>query len=178
MYMILDALVKLLAPVLCFTTEEIWSMMPHKKGDDMESVLFNEFPVFNDAYVNADIEEKFDKILKVRADVSKALEMARNDKVIGHSLNANVELYATGELYTFLKGIEDELSTIFIVSKASITEGDMADATFTGEEYPELKVKVSQAPGEKCERCWMFSETVGENSAHPTLCSRCASVIE
>ncbi len=178
MYMILDALVKLLAPVLCFTTEEIWSMMPHKKGDDMESVLFNDFPVFNDAYVNADIEEKFDKILKVRADVSKALEMARNEKVIGHSLNANVELYATGELYTFLKSIEDELSTIFIVSKASIEEGDIADATFVGEEYPELKVKVSQAPGEKCERCWMYSETVGENNAHPTLCSRCASVIE
>ncbi len=178
MYMILDALVKLLAPVLCFTTEEIWSMMPHKKADDLESVMFNDFPVYNEAYVNADMEAKFDKILKIRTDVSKALEMARNDKVIGHSLNANVELYTSGELYTFLKEIEDELSTIFIVSKASITEGDISDATFTGEEYPELKIKVSQAPGEKCERCWMFSETVGENSAHPTLCSRCASVIE
>ncbi len=178
MYMILDALVKLLAPVLCFTTEEIWSMMPHKKGDDMESVTFNDFPVYNTAFENAAIEEKFDKMLKVRADVSKALEMARNDKVIGHSLNANVELYATGELYSFLKASEDELSTIFIVSKASVTEGDVADATFTGEENPELKIKVSQLPRENCQTRWMYSEPVGENSAHPTLCSRCASVIE
>ena len=177
MYIVLDALVKLLAPVLCFTTEEIWASMPHKAGDDTESVMFNDLPSVNDEYNNKEIEEKYDLLLSIRSDVSKALEMARNNKVIGHSLNANVKLYATGNLFKFLNKNEADLVTTFIVSDAQVTEGENKDA-FKGEANENLYVEVTQAEGEKCERCWMYSKTVGEDSEHKTLCARCANVVK
>ena len=177
MFIILDSLVRLLAPVLCFTTEEIWNAMPHKKGDDKECVLFNDLPGVNREYENKEIEEKFDKFIDIRADVSKALELARNEKVIGHSLNAHVKLYATGKLYDFLKENEADLVTVFIVSDVSVINGENKEA-YKGEQTENLYVEVSQAEGEKCERCWMYSKTVGTDSDHPTLCKRCADVVK
>ncbi len=177
MYIILDSLVRLLAPVLCFTSEEIWQSMPHKASDDKYAVVFNDMPKTNDKYDNDALNDKYEFIKKIRADVSKALEIARKDKVIGHSLNAKVELFADGKLYDFLKECEKDLVTIFIVSDAAVTKGDCVDA-YIGEEAEGLKVKVSQAEGEKCERCWMYSKTVGTDTEHPRLCKRCADVVK
>ena len=178
MYLILDSLVRLLSPVLCFTSEEIWQAMPHKAGDDTYSVLFNDMPVKNDLYNDEKLDEKYELIRKIRADVSKALEIARKDKVIGHSLNAKVELYAEGKLYDFLKENEKDLITLFIVSDAEVVCGASDETAFAGEDTEGLKIKVSQAPGEKCERCWMYSTTVGEDKEHTKLCARCADVIK
>ncbi len=180
MYEILDALVKLLAPVLSFTTEEIWQFMPHKSSDNRESVLFNDMPSVNEAYNDVSLDEKWSKILDIRADVSKALELARANKTIGHSLNALVSIYADSDNYTFLKTIEENLSTIFIVSAVELkTLEELTNVdVYAGEEVEGIKIAVAQAPGEKCERCWIFSETVGDNGEHPTLCDRCASVIK
>ena len=178
MYIILDSLVRLLSPVLCFTSEEIWQAMPHKAGDDTYSVLFNDMPVKNDLYADEKLNEKYELIRKIRADVSKALEIARKDKVIGHSLNAKVELYAEGKLYDFLKENEKDLITLFIVSDAEVVCGASDETAFAGEDTEGLKIKVSQAPGEKCERCWMYSTTVGEDKEHTKLCARCADVIK
>ena len=178
MYIILDSLVRLLSPVLCFTSEEIWQAMPHKAGDDTYSVLFNDMPVKNDLYNDEKLDEKYELIRKIRADVSKALEIARKDKVIGHSLNAKVELYAEGKLYDFLKENEKDLITLFIVSDAEVVCGASDETAFAGEDTEGLKIKVSQAPGEKCERCWMYSTTVGEDKEHTKLCARCADVIK
>ena len=103
------------------------------------------------------------------------MESARNEKIIGHSLNAKVEISAEGELYKFFKENEDELKTVFITSDAVVLEGksDGAKGDETG-----AYIKISVSEGEKCERCWMYSKTVGEDKEHPTLCKRCADVVK
>ena len=175
MYKILDSLVKLLAPVLCFTTEEIWNAMPHSEKDSKKHVMFAGMPKVCEEYDNAALAEKYDKLIAVKNDVSKALESARNEKIIGHSLNAKVEISAEGEFYKFLKENEDELKTVFITSDAVVSEGkiDGAKGDETG-----AYIKISVSEGEKCERCWMYSKTVGEDKEHPTLCKRCADVVK
>lgn len=165
MYIILDTLTRLLAPVLVFTAEEIWKYLPHRKEDNPESVMLNDWPKVNPAYENKELEVKWDKLLEVRDAVLKALEEARNQKLIGQSLQANVILKAKGELLEFLKENEDLLPLVFITSQVEIKEGDA-----------ELEVEVALAEGEKCERCWIYSDTVGKDDEHPTLCARCNEV--
>ncbi|HEX2926246.1 MAG TPA: isoleucine--tRNA ligase [Ruminiclostridium sp.] len=178
MYEILHNLVRMLTPVLAFTTEEIWQYMPHKADDDTQSVQLNSWPQVNEEYVDAALSEKWDKIFELRSDVSKALEIARANKTIGHSLNAKVTLYADGENLDFVKSIENELVTIFIVSAVEIKNtAEAPENAQKGEEMPGIKVFVEQAPGDKCERCWMYSEYVGKDDKHPTLCKRCADVV-
>lgn len=178
MYEILQSLVRMLTPVLAFTTEEIWQYMPHRAEDDIESIQLNSWPQVNEMYLDTQLAEKWEKIFELRSDVSKALEIARANKTIGHSLNAKVTLYADGENLEFIKSIESDLVTVFIVSAVEIKNlADAPAAAQNGEEMPEIKVSVEQAPGDKCERCWMFSEFVGEDEKHPTLCKRCADVV-
>jgi isoleucyl-tRNA synthetase len=179
MYEILQALVRMLTPVLAFTTEEIWQFMPHRASDDLESVQLNDWPEVNEKYLDTKLAEKWDRILALRSDVAKQLENARANKTIGHSLNAKITLFADGEDYEFIKSIEGDLVTIFIVSDAKIKKlSDASAEAQKGEEMPNVKVAVEQAPGEKCERCWMYSEYVGKDEKHPTLCKRCAEVVE
>jgi len=180
MYKTLTALVKMIAPVLSFTADEIWKYMPHTSDETLESVLLADWPQVLEEYVDAELEKRWDNILEIRGEVSKALELARNNKVIGHSLNAKVEIYAEGETYKFLNEVRDFLQTVFIVSMVELNEGikDGVEYTYTSEENKELAVVVSVAPGEKCERCWVYSETVGKDSEHPTLCSRCVGVLK
>ena len=179
MYEILQSLVRMLTPVLAFTTEEIWQFMPHRDGDDVESVQLNNWPEVNEKYLDTALAEKWDKILALRSDVSKALEIARTSKTIGHSLNAKVTIYADGSDYDFIKSIEEDLVTIFIVSGAEVKKLQEApEGAMNGEEMTAIKISVEQAPGEKCERCWMFSEYVGKDEKHPTLCKRCAEVVD
>ena len=179
MYEILNGLVKLLAPILAFTTEEIWQFMPHKADDNMQSVLFNDIPKTNDEYMDDALAEKWDKILDIRTDVSKALELARANKTIGHSLNACVTIYAKKEQYDFLKAIEEDLDTIFIVSSLKLESSEqLGDKDAYAGEETGIKITISEAHGQKCERCWIYSETVGQHAEHATLCSRCAQVVE
>lgn len=175
MYLILDAVTRLLAPILAYTTEEIWSFMPHLASHDTESVLFNRMPEYNEAYVDAAMAEKWDKIIAIRADVLKALEEARAAKVIGQSLAADITIYADETTKAFLEGIQNELATIFIVSRVALK--DMADADSKAVAGELVKTMVAPAAGEKCERCWIYEDTIGQDSAHPTLCARCAGVV-
>ncbi|WP_027627823.1 isoleucine--tRNA ligase [Ruminiclostridium cellobioparum] len=179
MYEILQALVRMLTPVLAFTTEEIWQFMPHRAGDDIESIQFNSWPEVNEKYIDTALAEKWDRILALRSDVSKALEVSRANKIIGHSLNAKVTIFADGADYDFVKSIEAELVTIFIISDVELKKLQEAPAEVqNGEEMPGIKIAVEQATGEKCERCWMYSEYVGKDEKHPTLCRRCSEVID
>lgn len=173
LYKILDSLTLLLTPILAFTADEIWKFMPHDKSRNPESPLFNEIPTAD--FINADSSfmDKWDKIHKVRVDVQKALEIARNDKKIGKSLEAHIVLGAEGELYDFLKSVETALPEIFITSGVTVTNEKQA---FDGE-VEGLSVGVEPAKGEKCERCWKFSETVGCDENHPHLCAHCAAVL-
>ncbi len=123
-------------------------------------------------YSNAALEARYEQLLAVRADVSKALELARNDKMIGQSLEARVLIEApAGEWRQLLEDYRDELATLFIVSQAKLTDGLVNFVT--GEEVAGLKVRVEPAAGKKCDRCWTYAETVGENAAHPCICRRC-----
>jgi len=178
LYIILDTLVKLMAPVLAFTSEEIWWHMKHDRNNNFESVQLADWPQVKEEYDNPYIIEKWEKLFDMRKDISKALEIARSEKKIGHSLDAQVDIYPSSELYEFFKGFED-LQYVFIVSKVVLHDPQEAapENAYVSEDY-DLKITVTRAPGEKCERCWMYSETVGTIKEHPTICARCASHIE
>lgn len=170
MFIILDALVKLLAPVLVFTAEEIWQFMPHFAADDTASVMFSSIPSVDEKYNNAALAEKWDKIIAVRNDVNKALEPARNAKIIGKSLDAEVVVYASGDMLEFLKAIEPELAEIFITSRAEVSSDTAPQDAFSGET---VKVSVKASEFEKCGRCWVHSETVGTIEGFDGICADC-----
>lgn len=173
LYKILDSLTLLLTPILAFTADEIWKFMPHDKSKNPESPLFNDIPQPDFIKTDDGFMEKWDKIHKIRVDVQKALEIARNEKKIGKSLEARIVLGADGELYDFLKSVETALPEIFITSDVEVVQEKQA---FTGD-VEGLTIGVEGAKGEKCERCWKFSETVGKDAKHPQLCAHCAAVL-
>ena len=170
-YKVLDTLTRLVAPILAFTSEEIWQFMPHAKSHDTTSVLFNDMPSSVGNY-DEEFMAYWEKIHKIRDDVKKALENARNQKIIGASLDAHLILTASGEMLDFIKSVPN-LKDVFIVSSLEISEGDSGE--FKGEE--DLYVTVKAATGKKCARCWTYSDSVGQNSEHPEICDRCARVI-
>ena len=166
MYEILSGLVRIIAPMTVYTAEEIWKYMPHKNGENTESIMLEYWPKVNEKYENKELEEKWNKIIAIKEEASKALEMARAEKVIGHSLNAKVTINADKENYDFLKDKEELLQEVFIVSAVEVKESN------------ELKIDVTPAEGEKCERCWMYSTTVGEDKENPTICHRCSEALK
>lgn len=172
-YMILDALTRMLAPILAFTAEEIWSFMPHKKTDDSESVLFNEMYKSAPAEVDDSFIAMWNTVYAVRSDVSKALEIKRSANEIGKSLEAKVLIYCTDEIKAILAPITGELAELFICSQVEFATGK---GEFSGD-MEGLSVTVVKAQGEKCERCWIYSETVGKNTEHSSLCNRCSQAI-
>ncbi len=177
MYKILDSLVKMLAPVLAFTSEEIWASMPHTSSDKKDYVILNDMPKPTPELYDDVFESKWDRLMLVKADVSKALEEARGAKVIGKSLGAEVKIYADGSYYELLKEMEKDLFTYFITSGAEVKPlAEAGDDIASGETG--IKVAVSVASDDECERCWIHSKTVGEDATHPTLCARCASVLK
>jgi isoleucyl-tRNA synthetase len=173
MFRIVDALTRLIAPVLSFTADEIWENLPGKRE---ESVHLAGFPRFEAQLLSEALEARYEKLLKVRADVAKALELARNNKAIGSSLEARVLIEApAGEWRQLLEEYQDELATLFIVSQAVLADG--LDDFVSGEEVAGLKIRVESAAGVKCDRCWTYAETVGENAAHPCICRRCVEAL-
>nr|MDU2066319.1 class I tRNA ligase family protein [Sporomusaceae bacterium] len=177
MYEIMVSLLTMLAPVLSFTAEEVWRYVP--KTEDMpESIQMTTWPTAKPEYIDNALAEKWDAILALRSEITKGLEAARRAKTIGHSLDAAITIYAKGDAYKVLESCGADLAGILIVSKVSVEEGDTTDeAAFVSAEA-DLKMVVAAATGEKCERCWIYSDSVGESADHPTLCSRCASVVK
>jgi isoleucyl-tRNA synthetase len=166
LYLILDTMTKLFAPILAFTCDEIWQAMPHRDGDDSRNVVLNEMnQPFADYALDAETMAKWDKIIAVRTAVNGALETARNEKKIGKSLEAQVAVTVPAEDAVLAQMNEEELADLFIVSQAHVTVGEG------------LSVAVSLAEGHKCERCWKNHVKVGTNAKHPTLCPRCAAVV-
>ncbi|TDT71390.1 isoleucyl-tRNA synthetase [Hypnocyclicus thermotrophus] len=174
MYEILMALVKMISPVLSFTAEEIWRNIP-ENVKDTESVILSSWFELNENYINNELEEKWDKIIKLRQEVNKELEKARQDKVIGHSLNAHVMLFSNSPEYKeFLEKVYPMLEEIFIVSK--VTLEDIIDKN-ENSEIEGLFINIKHADGEKCERCWKFSTELGTHKEHPNICPRCTEVL-
>ncbi len=175
---ILNALVRLLAPILVFTTDEIWSYIPgNKEGSDIQ---IEEMPRVKEEWPDNSLEDKWARIIDLRYDITKVLELARQEKLINHSLTAKVDLYVDDPaLSSFLKKI-DNLAEIVIVSNLVIHQpGEkVPQSAQKGENFEDIQIAVSSALGSKCERCWMYSEHVGENPEHPELCPRCLDVIK
>ena len=171
MYIILDSLVKILAPLTSFTAEEIWKYMPKTAKENVESVMLTIYPEVNNKYNDETLRKKWEKIVDIKEIVSKKLEEARAAKEIGHSLNAKVTLYAEGDLYKFMKENLELLQAVFIVSGLEIQENQRSNEE-------KLGVKIEQAEGKKCERCWMYSKTVGEDQENPTICHKCSKALK
>jgi len=162
-FTILDGLVRLAAPIISFTSDEIWQQMPAWEGKE-SSVHVAHFPE-QSAGGEDKLVERWSRLRELREAVLKALEAARDAKVIGQSLEARVVLQIPAALRGLVDRYSSELTQLFIVSAVRIEEGD------------ELKVSIEKAPGVKCERCWVWSPAVGDDTEFPTVCERCAAAL-
>jgi isoleucyl-tRNA synthetase len=178
LYEILDGMLRLMSPILCFTAAEAWeSLYALSDASSLaESVFFAEFPGAGSEKEDAGMEQRWGQLIRLRSEITKALEIARRDKIIGHPLEAEVQLQVGGELAAFVVRERQALQEISIVSALRIVEGPIEGA-FLSEELEGLAIKVVQAPGSKCERCWTRSATVGQFPDHPEICDRCHSVV-
>jgi isoleucyl-tRNA synthetase len=198
---ILDNMVRLMAPILVFTAEEIWA---HTHGSDVRpaSVHLTQLPEVNEDFLDNKLAERWESILLLRGEVSKALEEARGQKIIGHALDAAVTLSIPEELSAVVKPNADELRTVFIVSRVNISTEEGLPArlasphaspererwragesvagrsdAYQSTRIPGLAIRIDPAPGEKCERCWIHDPSVGVDAIHKTICARCVKVL-
>jgi isoleucyl-tRNA synthetase len=175
-----SALVRLAAPILVFTTEEIWKFLP-KAQSEPDSVHMSLFPE-SDALasgIDKSAAEEWQRLAQVRAAVLVALEQARAAKTIGGGLEAKVHLHASAELAGLQKLLEERqsvLPVLFIVSQVVIDSG-ASEGALQSEVLPGLSIKIEHADGKKCERCWNYSIHVGENARYPTVCERCTEAL-
>ncbi|MBW7981499.1 isoleucine--tRNA ligase [Enterobacillus tribolii] len=175
LYHIAEALVRWMAPIMSFTADEIWGYLPGERAqyvftEEWYDGLFGLSPTeaLNDAFWN--------DLLKVRGEVNKVIEQARNEKRVGSSLEAGVTLYAEEALRTQLTSLQDELRFVLITSQAKVDTLEHAPADAVQSELLRgLKVGLSKAEGEKCPRCWHYSTEIGQDAAHPALCPRCVT---
>jgi isoleucyl-tRNA synthetase len=184
LYKILVSLTKMMAPVLSFTAEEIWSFIP---GNKKESVFLAGFPDMEPEFLNKDLEKKWADLLKIRDEVNKALEIKRQGKFIGNSLEAKVNIYTDEEGYEILADYASFLPAFFIVSAVELfkntkplgidTEASGQEESYKSPEINNMAIMVKKAPGQKCSRCWNWSESVGMNKDFDELCGRCCEVL-
>jgi isoleucyl-tRNA synthetase len=194
LYRIADALVRAVAPVLCFTAEEVWSHLPavtalaERRQAETAGTAGREASVHLAKFTNPDDlragipvqyvkrMENWPRLMAVRNEVLKALEVARQEKFIRSPLEARVRLAADGDLRTLLESYRAELASLFIVSQVELEPDSMAGAPESG--LPGLKVRIEKAAGQKCARCWNYSERVGEDPRYPTVCERCSAALK
>jgi len=169
MFLLLEGITRLMAPVLSFTADEVWSYLP-RRGGEAGSVHLAEFPQVDETVLDEALGERWERLLGVRDEVLKVLEAARQRKLIGNALEAKVEILAGHALLPFLRGYAKDLPTIFIVSAVDLKPAPAGS--------PELSVVVHRAPGKKCERCWVYRESVGQSAEYPTVCDRCVAVLK
>jgi isoleucyl-tRNA synthetase len=184
LHRILNVLVHLLAPILSFTAEEIWTYMEAK--DRLSgSIFLSQMPQADPTMLDRELADRWDRIFKERAEVLKALEEARTKGIIGHSLDAKVVLVSqnggpNSTLGNLIKAEKSKMQDVLIVSQADISESvtsDSASVSWYQTELLNCQIAVSKAEGLKCERCWKYDTEVGSDASHPTVCPRCAAVL-
>ncbi|GAB4542330.1 MAG: isoleucine--tRNA ligase [Thermodesulfovibrionia bacterium] len=176
LYNILITLTKLIAPILSFTAEEIWRQV--KIQDMEESVFLSGFPQVDQEFLDIEIEKRWERLIEIRDEVNKALEIKRKEKFIGNSLEAKVTLYVNGDMHNLLEGYSDFLPTLFIVSSAKVISGaSIPDGAYRSDEIDNLFILVERAEGKRCERCWNWSVNVGKFPDYPDVCERCHGVL-
>jgi isoleucyl-tRNA synthetase len=177
MYTILDAISRMMAPILIVTAEEIWNYMPQEK-EKAVSIHMLDFPEINSGWIDPELAEKWERLLEIRGEVNKALEEARAQKQIGHPLDAALTIACDQDTYEMLHPYADDLRSIFIVSKVSLEKDKPLENAFQGQALEGTSIMVGPATDEKCQRCWIHDSSVGDDPAHPALCNRCKTVID
>jgi isoleucyl-tRNA synthetase len=174
---------RLMAPVLSFTAEEVWqSIRQSTKGKEHGSqtidgsVFLTTFPEVDERYVDCELEMRWNDLFILRNEVNKALEVKRAEKFIGNSLEAKVILYLPDKYNVLITAYEDLLPTFFIVSAVEITN-TVIEGSYKSAEVQGLEITVERAAGNKCQRCWNWSELVGTFADAPEICERCYKVI-
>jgi isoleucyl-tRNA synthetase len=172
MYLLLHKMTRLLAPILTFTAEEIWAAMPDYEGKEA-SVHLTQLPEATPACVDPALMERWKTMLGLRMEISKAIEVARQNKTIGHSLDAFVEIAPPEDLRSLLETYRQEMRSLLIVSGIDIVGEDAILQPYDSSEITGLKIGVTKAPGQKCGRCWIYSPSVGADPLQPDVCERC-----
>jgi isoleucyl-tRNA synthetase len=172
LFSILSGLTRLIAPILSFTAEEIWDYMPAFAGKE-SSVHLEDMPVADMTLKDDKLAGKWERIISLRQEVSKAMEQARRDKVIGHPLDAVIRLSADGETLDFLESVKAFLKDVFIVSEVELEKG--TGPFIESESFNQLGISVAKSTGTKCPRCWNYSHDIGNDPKHQEVCARCAS---
>jgi isoleucyl-tRNA synthetase len=171
-----ETIARLMAPILPFTADEIWQYMPAANGDG-SSIHMALLPEVNTAYIDDALAARWEYLLSVRGEVTKKLEEARTQKLIGHPLDASVTISADGDAYDALQPYVDELRSFLIVSQATLLKDVAVKGPAEGSEVAGVRIQVEAAAGEKCERCWMHETSVGSNKEQPTVCRRCQDAL-
>ncbi len=172
MLTLLETMVRLLAPILTFTAEEVWLALPGWP-DKAASVHLTRFPEVNASWLDPKLADTWKTLVGVKSEAAKAIETARQGKIVGHSLDASVTIGAPGDLRTLLEAHREDLRSLLIVSAVDIVDAAGIGEAFRSTEIAGLAVVVARAKGEKCQRCWIYNETVGLDADHPTICERC-----
>ncbi len=172
MFTILKAMTRLLAPILTFTAEEVWSALPAWKEKEA-SIHLTQFPQVNEQFFNVDLGERWKVMIDAKAEISKAIEQARKEKVIGHSLDARITIAAPEKMRALMASHLEDLRALLIVSQLQLAQEKEITKPYKSEEIKGLFVGVEKARGVKCERCWIYEESVGSDAKHPTVCGRC-----
>ena len=171
LYELVDTIVRLIAPILPFTAAEIWEHLPEFEGKE-EDVAMASMPSANPVWYRDDLQDKWSRLIKIRSEVTKALEIGRVEKIIGHSLEAEVLIVTVGDVDGFMVDKWQILKEITIVS--DLSQADELDGTkYVSEEIDGLSIQVRAASAEKCDRCWVRSKSVGDNAEHPLICEKC-----
>ena len=174
-YRILSAISRLIAPIMSFTADEIWAYLPHSADENNESIFLNDMPEKSGIEVSDEFKAKWELVASIREDAKKALELKRADKVIGASLEANLKVFVDDDKYDAISALTEELPALLIVSAAEVCK-DSVNGEYKGD-LEGVSFTVTKASGNKCERCWSYSDTVGKFEDHPTLCERCKNTI-
>jgi isoleucyl-tRNA synthetase len=177
LHMTVDAMARLMAPILPFTSDEIWQYMP-TRGSKESNIHLALLPEAKAEFKDATLADRWEFMLKIRGEVTKALEAARGQKLIGHPLDAAVTISVAGDAYDKLQTFAADLRSLLIVSQASLVKDDTLENAFRSDEVEDLFIGVTSAPGDKCERCWVHDTTVGSHSEQPTICQRCTEALE
>ncbi len=178
LYHILNTLLLDMAPVLSFTAEEIYQDLPESFDKTGKSVFELRFKDLDFQISDQEID-LWELVKKIKGEVTKSIEPKRKDGVVGHSLDCHVKLFLNAELYDKLEPIKDFLREVFIVSKVEVLrQGEIQGECFQSEDVPGLGICVEKARGEKCARCWVYSDEIGVDPVHMDVCSRCVSVLK
>jgi isoleucyl-tRNA synthetase len=172
MFIILNAMTRLLAPILTFTSEEVWSSMPSWNQKE-ESIHLAQFPQVDEKYFDADLGDRWRAMIDAKSEIAKVIELARKEKTIGHSLDARITIAAPEKLRELISGNLEDMRSLLIVSQLEMVEEKDIDHPFKSAEIEGLVIGVGKARGSKCERCWIYEESVGADANHPTVCARC-----